>query len=155
MLFTLAFVGACLPLMIGATMAFRDSENVWAGKSVERIALFGLLAASAIGVAVGARFYPHYYIQLVPPLALLAAPHYARLWSERTKLPHWLWRVAASYAWLAFMVVAFSISHWLGLAARRQPSEAGRYLFAHSKPQDRVFIWGQAPKIYLHARRRP
>ena len=35
-LVTLAFVGACLPLLIGAAMAFRDKGGVWAGKGAER-----------------------------------------------------------------------------------------------------------------------
>ena len=75
---TLTFLGACLPLVIGAIMACRDKSEIWAGRTAERIALFGLLAASAIGAAAGARFYHHYYIQLIPPLALLAAPYYAQ-----------------------------------------------------------------------------
>ncbi len=73
-LLTLAFIGACLPLVVGAIMACRDKSEIWAAKTAERTALLGLLAASAIGVAAGARFYPHYYVQLIPPLALLAAP---------------------------------------------------------------------------------
>src|SRR5207247_6100286 len=45
---TLAFVGACLPLVIGSIMACRDEDEIWAGKMPERTALFGLLGASAI-----------------------------------------------------------------------------------------------------------
>ena len=33
--------------------------------------------------------------------------------------------------------------------------EAGRYLFAHSDPANRIFVWGQRPDIYLDAHRRP
>ncbi len=154
-LFTLAFVGACLPLLVGAGMAFRHKNGVWANKSAERTAVLGLLAASIIGVAAGGRFYEHYYIQLIPPLALLAAPNYARLWSAKIPPPHWLLRPPVTYAWLALIVVAFSIAHWLALALERQPSEAGRYLLEHSLPDDRIFVWGQKPKIYLDARRRP
>jgi 4-amino-4-deoxy-L-arabinose transferase-like glycosyltransferase len=154
-LLTLAFVGACLPLLIGAAMAYRDKCGIWASKRAERTALFGLLAASAIGAAAGTRFYPHYYIQLIPPLALLAAPHYAWLWSGRTRPRHRLLRPAVTYAWLALTVVAFSISHWRGLASRREPSKEGEYLFAHSTPADRIFVWGHMPRIYLDARRRP
>ncbi|HEX7517524.1 MAG TPA: glycosyltransferase family 39 protein [Chthoniobacterales bacterium] len=145
-LLTPAFLGICWPLLIGAALAYRDDRGVWAGKGAERIALFGLLAASAIGTAAGGRYYPHYYIQLIPPLALLAAPHFAR---------HWLLRPAVTYAWLALAVVAFSIAHWLGLASQREPSEAGRYLSEHSAADDRIFVWGQEPKFYLDARRRP
>jgi 4-amino-4-deoxy-L-arabinose transferase-like glycosyltransferase len=152
---TLEFLAACLPLVIGAVMAGRNKGEIWAGRTAERIALFGLLAASAIGAAAGARFYRHYYIQLIPPLALLAAPHYARLWSRTMQPPHWLLRPAVTYGWLALTVFAFSIAHWTGLAPQRAPSEAGRYLSTHSAPEDRIFVWGQTAKIYLHAHRRP
>src|SRR6266571_2522724 len=152
---TLIFLGACLPLVIGAIMACRDKSEIWAGRTAERTALFGLLAASAIGAAAGARFYPHYYVQLIPPLALLAAPYYARLWSWTMQPPHWLLRPAVTYAWLGLTVIAFSIVHWTGLAPRRVPSEAGRYLFTHSRPDDRIFVWGQSSEIYLDAHRRP
>jgi 4-amino-4-deoxy-L-arabinose transferase-like glycosyltransferase len=152
---TLAFLVACLPLVIGSIMAFRDEDEIWAGKMPERTALLGLLAASAIGAAAGARFYPHYYVQLIPPLALLAASYYAQLWSRTIQPPHWLLRPRVTYAWLALTVITFSIIHWAGLAPRRLPSEAGRYLFTHSNPEDRIFVWGQKMNIYLEAQRRP
>src|SRR5438477_11550168 len=146
---TLVFLGVCLPLVIGAIMACRDKSEIWTGRTAERTALFGLLAASAIGAAAGARFSPHYYVQLIPPLALLAAPHYARLWSRTTQPPHWLLRPAVTYAWLALTVIAFSIEDWSGLAPQRVPSEAGGYLFTHSKPADRILVWCQMSEIYL------
>jgi len=152
---TLAFIGACLPLVIGAIMACRDKDEIWAGRTAERTALFGLLGASAIGAAAGARFYPHYYVQLIPPLALLAAPYYARLWSRTIQSPYRLLRPAVTYAWLSLTVIAFSIVHWVGLASRRVPYEAGRYLSTHSSPDDRIFVWGQSSEIYLDAHRRP
>jgi 4-amino-4-deoxy-L-arabinose transferase-like glycosyltransferase len=152
---TLVFLAACLPLVIGAIMAFRDQSKIWAERTAERTALFGLLAASAIGAAAGARFYPHYYVQLIPPLALLAAPYYARLWSRTMQPPRWLLRPVVTYAWLALTIVAFSIEDWTALARRRVPSEAGRYLFTHSNPADRIFVWGQSSEIYLDAHRRP
>src|SRR6476659_3666990 len=140
---TLAFIVVCWPLIVGAIMACWDKSEIWAAKTAERTALFGLLSASAIGTAAGARCYPHYYIQLIPPLALLAAPYYARLWSRSIQPPHWLLRPEVTYAWLALTIVFFSIKHWTGLAPRRAPLEAGRYLFAHSGPADRIFVWGQ------------
>jgi len=153
---TLAFIGVCLPLLIGAVMGFLEKgRDLWSGQHAERTALLGLAAASVIGTAAGARFYPHYYVQLMPPLALLAAPFYARLWSRRTPPGHWLLRPTVTYAWLALIVVGFSVSHWLGLASDRATSQTGQYLLEHSAPNDRIFVWGQAPRIYLEARRRP
>jgi 4-amino-4-deoxy-L-arabinose transferase-like glycosyltransferase len=152
---TLTFLGACLPLVIGAILACQAKEGIWVGRIAERAALLGLLAASAIGAAAGARFYPHYYVQLIPPLVLLAAPYYARLWSQMIRPPYWFLRPEVTYAWLAFTIIAFSIKHWTGLAPRRVPSEAGQYLFTHSARSDRIFVWGQTPEIYLDAHRRP
>ena len=42
---TLTFLGVCLPLVIGAILACRDKDEIWAGKTAERTALLGLLAA--------------------------------------------------------------------------------------------------------------
>jgi 4-amino-4-deoxy-L-arabinose transferase-like glycosyltransferase len=155
-LHTLAFIGACLPLVVGAGMAFRDRNGLWARRKAERTALLGLLIASIIGAAAGARFYPHYYIQLVPPLALLAAPHYVQLWRSATEPRFWFFRPAVMAGWLTITVLAFSISHWKLLAGDRESSETARYLMAHSGPNDRVFIWGRsAAEFYLQARRRP
>jgi hypothetical protein len=154
-LLTLAFIGSCLPLVVGAIMACRDQSAIWAGRRAERTALFGLLVASTLGVAAGARFYPHYYVQLIPSLVLLAAPYYGRLWSRTIEPPHWLLRPSVTYAWLALIVIVLSIVHWTGLASRRAPSEAGQYLSTHSAPGDRIFVWGQTSKMYLEAQRRP
>jgi Dolichyl-phosphate-mannose-protein mannosyltransferase len=152
---TLMFLGVCLPLVIGAILACRDKEEIWAGKTAERTALLGLLAASAIGAAAGARFYPHYYVQLIPPLALLAAPYYARLWSQKIRPPSWFLQPGVTCAWLALTIIVLSFTHWAGLAPQRALTEAGRYLFSHSSRDDRIFVWGQSPEIYLDAHRRP
>ena len=152
---TLAFLAACLPLVLGAVMVCRDKDEIWAGRTPERTALLGLLAASAIGAAASARFYPHYYIQLIPPLALLAAPYYARLWSGTIQPRYWLLRPRVTYAWLALTIIVFSIAHWVGLAQGSVPSEEGRYLLTHSAPGDRIFVWGLSSAIYLDAHRRP
>jgi 4-amino-4-deoxy-L-arabinose transferase-like glycosyltransferase len=144
---TLAFIAACLPIVVGAVVTFRDQPALWAGKRAERAALLWLVVASMIGTAAGARFYPHYYIQLVPPLALLAAPCFAELWRRRQ---------VAIVIVLAIAVVAFSIAHWRFLLPRREATETARYINAHSSPNDRIFVWGpEASQFYLQAQRRP
>ena len=155
MVHTLVFLGVFLPLVIGAVLAAQDKNQIWAGRSPEKIALLGLLAASVIGAAAGARFYLHYYIQIIPPLVLLAAPYYSRLWSGNMQVSSWLLRPKTTYAWLALIVIAFSLSAWTGLASRRVPSKAGQYLFRHSASDDRIFVWGESAAIYLDAHRRP
>jgi hypothetical protein len=149
---TAAFVGSCLPLCIAAALSLRP-EVFGPERRAERTTLILLVAVSALGVAAGGRFYPHYYIQLVPPLALLAAPaltslrgdHRARRWLRPSML-----RGAAAVA-----AAAFSIAGWIVLATEPGPTESGRYIREHSSPGDRIFVWGQAPGIYLDAERRP
>jgi Dolichyl-phosphate-mannose-protein mannosyltransferase len=151
----LAFLGCCFPLVFGAAMSLRNKWGLWAENRAEQTALTALLAASAIGALAGGRFYPHYYIQLIPPLALLAAPYYARIWFGKDLLHHWLLRPAISYAVLAITIVAFFIGSEVGLNSRREASEAGRYLSENSAQDDRIFVWGHAPWVYMEARRRP
>ena len=142
---TLTFLVACLPLVIGAIMACRDKSDIWAGRTAERTALFGLLAASAIGAAAGARFYPHYYVQLIPPLALLAAPYYAQ-----TLVPD---DAAASLVITtcgdlrvagAHDCCLLNLEHWTGAgSAARAVGERDDICSTHSSPDDRIFVWGQ------------
>jgi len=148
---TLLFAVSCLPLVVGALAAL-TSRAPWREHRPEWLALAGLLAVSAVGAAAGGRFYPHYYQQLLPAMALLAAPVFARAWrggGPRVLSPS----VAAP--WLAVAVVVFFVAHWRGLAPQREGTEAGRYLRAQAAPDDRLFVWGQVPRIYLDARLRP
>lgn len=152
---TLIFAGVCLPLLLGAIMSVCETGSLWTDKHAERNALLGLAAASAVGATAGGRFYSHYYIQLIPALVLLAAPYYACLFSGRVRPRFWLLRPTVTYIWLTLTVIVFSGLRWWDLSSLRSPSEAGRYLAEHSATEDKVFVWGQAAKIYLDARRRP
>ena len=152
--FTAAFIGACLPLTLGAALALVHAE-LWTGKEAERLALIGLLTASLVGVAASGRFYPHYYIQLVPPLAVLAASYYQGMWAGTLAARGRALNPRIVCAWVAVTALAFFAVYWSGLRLREQPSETGQYLAAHSSPDDRIFVWGQAPQLYLDARRRP
>lgn len=151
-LMTAAFIAACFPLVLGSVMSIRPNEHLWTEKRAERDAMMWWLAVSVIGAVAGARFYPHYYIQLIPPLALLAAPWFAILLRQPSAAGQWR---GLAITILAVTVILFSALHWRGLWPQRQPSEAGRYLAEHAAPAERIFVWGHSAKIYLDARRRP
>ncbi|HSP46118.1 MAG TPA: glycosyltransferase family 39 protein [Chthoniobacterales bacterium] len=152
---TLIFAGVCLPLLLGATLSAWAAGSFWADKKAERNALLCLTIASAIGVAAGGRFYSHYYIQLLPALTLLAAPFYTRLFFARIPPRFSMLGRRVTATWLALVVVGFSIARWWELASIRSPSEAGRFLLEHSAPDEKIFVWGEAAKIYVEAQRRP
>jgi 4-amino-4-deoxy-L-arabinose transferase-like glycosyltransferase len=150
---TLIFVAASLPLLLGAAW----SRNLfWQKNRAEWIALVMLAVASAIGAAAGGRFYSHYYIQLLPALALLAAPVFRQFSLGKTaSRSGWVLFRVLTPIWLVLTLVVFPLAKWRELSQLRDPSEAGRYLAEHFQPNERLFVWGQAPEIYLEARMRP
>ena len=148
---TLAFVAFCAPITIGAWLSVRDPE-IWNGRQAERTTFAALLTVSVIGAASSGRFYPHYYIAAVLPCALLAAPWLTRLWRSGGRERH---LSQVTQAWLAATVLIFFAAHVRGLSRQPTVSDAGRYLAMHSTQDDRIFVWGQATRIYVDAHRRP
>jgi hypothetical protein len=124
-----------------------------------RTTLALLLALSWIPVCMGGRFYEHYFLQFVPPLALLGAPVLVKLWDQWPTLSRWArltLRGLAVLPPLATLVVAFG----LGLTHRYPTQnvravELARWLDAHSQPVDKLFVWGHFSPIYYLAEREP
>ncbi len=172
----LAFVAVCAPLVLGAAVTLRRGVTraaEWSARRPELATLVVLLLVSAVGTAASGRFYPHYFIQLVLPLAILAGPALAPVFERAGALQGAPARSAAEpalqcrdrrvlgiprpplLAWLGLTVAGFVTSYTIGLAPHRTPTDVGHYLRTHSAPGDRMFVWGHYPSIYLDARRRP
>jgi hypothetical protein len=92
---------------------------------------------------------------LVPPLALLAAPVFADIFSAAADRHPWFLKPRLLALWLGLTLVGFSINQWIGEVIRRPAREIGQYLRTHSEPTDRLFVWGQAAGVYVDARLRP
>ncbi|CAL9415587.1 hypothetical protein SUDANB105_01738 [Streptomyces sp. enrichment culture] len=105
------------------------------------------LAASAGAVLTGFHFFGHYYLQLVPPLALLAAA--ALRHAPRERLARAV--LASGCACAAFLA-------WALTAPRPELAHAQRLAEAtarRTEPGDRVLIWGMHPETYWFAGRAP
>jgi 4-amino-4-deoxy-L-arabinose transferase-like glycosyltransferase len=148
---TVAFTAFCLPLTAGAWVSWRD-RGLWAGRRPERLTLVLLVIVSLVGAGSSGRFYPHYYIAVIPPCALLAAPWLARAWRGTGRERR---MAQVTQIWLTATVIIFAVAHGRGLSRQPAMSEAGQYLMAHSSADDRIFVWGQATRIYVDAHRRP
>ncbi len=150
------FISACAPLVLLAAVSLRDGlkkdSAFWIGNRAEWILLMLLLAASIVGVSASGRFYPHYFIQLVPPLAILAAPAGARFVPPVAAGTRY---ARALHVWLAATALGFLAAQWAGLPERPGDVEAIKYLRDHASEEDRLFIWGHAPGVYVEARVRP
>lgn len=109
--------------------------------------LWLLLAGSLLGVVAGFRFFPHYLLQALPAVALLAARGYARR-------PAWH---RPALAWGAVAVAAAAVLAW-GVVAAPDPSPQtalGRYVEANTRPGDQVLVWGNLPEVYWLGHRQP
>jgi hypothetical protein len=106
------------------------------------------LISAAVSVAVGLRFFGHYYMQLAPPLALLAAGALvrgSRKWATRT--------VAFTLA----VGVMFSAAGYFYRPGVPEPNyeSVSRYLATTTNPDDPIYVWGSVPEIYWDSGRRP
>jgi hypothetical protein len=101
-----------------------------------------------VSVAIGLRFFGHYYMQLVPPLALLAAGALSR--GSRRALN-------ATIALAVTCGFAFSAAGYFMHPGVAEPSyqSVSRYLASTTNPDDPIFVWGSVPEIYWASGRRP
>jgi hypothetical protein len=155
---SIPFLLICAPLVICAVMAARAGMRPGGALFPERDAVVILLlltGLSFIGVAAGGRFYPHYYLQLFPPLAVLAAPLLADLLDGKYGPVPRLLRPRPLGAWLGATAIGFTAINTAGLVARRAPDQAADYARRETTKEDRIFVWGQAAHMYAEADRRP
>jgi hypothetical protein len=128
---------------LGATILV---VTAWRRRSAE-LDLWLWLAAAALGVASGLRFFGHYYLQLAPPFALLAAGSFAtapRAARVRTA-------VLGAVCVVVFVALAFS---WHPPVLRPYERVAAA-IDTRTKTDDRIFVWGQFPELYWAADRPP
>ncbi|WP_328460938.1 glycosyltransferase family 39 protein [Streptomyces sp. NBC_00448] len=155
-------LAGCAPLLPRLLPRFLARRRLG---SFDRVLLLWLLA-SAAGVSAGFRFYGHYFLQLVPPLALLAVravsapprrPRSGRAPSQRGGVAAWFGRSRATALAVA-CAVAVCAAFTAG-ALRAQPPELGKSLAVasaldgYSKPGQRVFLWGMHTEVYWLAGR--
>jgi 4-amino-4-deoxy-L-arabinose transferase-like glycosyltransferase len=114
------------------------------------------VVAAALGVLGGGNFHAHYYVQLAPPLALLAGYGVRRLYEER------LGALGAVAALAAVATVAVTVPLWLedgaGQARDIWPNDphlasdraVADYVRAHTRPGQRIqVVWAAAGVYYL------
>lgn len=156
---TLAFLLAWSPLVGLCAVAVREgyqrAGRDWASYPAVFTALLLLLGCSMIGVSASGRFYPHYYLQLLPPLTLLGAPVLAAIWTQARLYPFWLLRPRVLRIALFGTAMAFLFSNTLTLAWQRPENKLSQYVREHSGPEDKVFFWGEMDHLYAESQRRP
>jgi 4-amino-4-deoxy-L-arabinose transferase-like glycosyltransferase len=106
------------------------------------------LLSAALSVAVGLRFFGHYYLQMIPPLALLAAGALSRSSELLAK---------RAVAFTLVIGVLFSAAGYFIRPGVPEPNyeSVARYLATTTNPDDAIYVWGSVPEIYWASERRP
>lgn len=106
------------------------------------------LATACVAVTTGLRFFGHYWIQLIPPAVMLAAPVAARMQGRL--------RAVALAALVVPAVIAFALAFTpSSLRTLDNPQPFATYADSHSAPADPILVWGNFPEIYWAADRPP
>jgi hypothetical protein len=103
------------------------------------------VATGLLSVAVGFRFFSHYWFQVLPALCLLAAPVAAAMTRNTKRIMIGVIAVTAVLCW-SFAWVPY------------QPKGVAPLVSAvkvDSKPGDRIAIWGSFPEVYWLSGREP
>ena len=134
-----------LPWLLAARESFRPRDAFARAVSL-------LLWLTWAAVAMGGRFYEHYFLQFVPPLAVLAAPGAADLWRRRAELSRLVRAcVVAAVAIPVCLNVGFSWARGLsGKYPAQEPRtrELAAFLRQHSTSDETLFVWGHYTPIY-------
>ncbi|HEV3452716.1 MAG TPA: glycosyltransferase family 39 protein [Acidimicrobiia bacterium] len=146
-LMTLAFAACNLPIVWRLPYAWRARHRRAADGGTDTDLWLWLISA-AVSVALGLRFFGHYYIQLVPPLCLLTAGSLARTWRRLG---------TATIAFAAAAAIAFSAAGYFMTPYGREPryQTVSRFLATHAGKKGRVLVWGNVPEIYWASNLRP
>jgi hypothetical protein len=145
------FVAEAVPIALGWAPAI---ALAFAARG--RMGLVWLWAAAmAAAICIGGRFFGNYFLMLTPPLAVLAATGLLAFYdSGRRRRAVWLAATAAALAVVS--VVAAAAWDRIKPDGKRiddRYREAGAWIESHSRPEDRLLVWGDSAQIYFYSQR--
>jgi Dolichyl-phosphate-mannose-protein mannosyltransferase len=155
-----ALAASAWPVLVLAIYALAAIARGGVAAVKSHVLLAGWTAFSLLSVGAGGRFFPHYWVVMVPPLALLAASAVERL--PRASMAAWgAVAVAAIAAWAVnpwYYSPAMSpeekVWRLYGLNPFAESQAVAAFVAEHSSPEDRVLVLGAEPQILYYADRR-
>ena len=158
-----------LPYFLGGTaviwVAAIAFASRWRGlRAAERVVVVWL-AASVVGSVAGGHLFYHYFIQVMGPLALVGGIAFDRALessslTDSAHVPSRRWIAAAivvavavpTAAWGAYDLNADPLTYDVA-APVPQHAQVAAYIKANSRPEDRIFVWGDSPNLYVESDR--
>ncbi len=127
----------------------------WNRLNAPRRVLVAWLALSVVGSLAGGHLFWHYFVQVMAPLALVAALAIDRALDNPIRLNFAALAGAGLalplVAWTAFNVVADPLTYDVATPIEHQ--HVATYVRDHTNPRDRVFVWGDWPALYVESDR--
>ncbi|EKD42793.1 MAG: hypothetical protein ACD_73C00019G0004, partial [uncultured bacterium] len=151
-----------LPSVLALSLLLHPSQ--WFKKqdqATTRLILFSVLwlLLSFIPVAMGGRFYGHYYIQLYPPLILLAAIAGGDFILRFARYPYKyriLFVLGIVTPMILFQVVAICRRQMQAFdGVKNYHQEIAQMIKTHSSDKDSIFVWGNYAQAYYFSQRLP
>ncbi len=131
------------------------------GTRGERWKLGSWLVLSFAAVCLGTRFAPHYFLQLLPAMAIGAARGVilafrrnrmlAALFLSVTLLVPFA-RFGPRYAEVAYDAARGLAPRWNDVLMDLDAQDAARVIRSAANPADSLFVWGYRPDIYVYTR---
>jgi hypothetical protein len=140
---TVNWLGFHAVLVIGAAF-------IWMRKSEWRFAAWALIALA--GVVPGWRFFPRYFLLLLPVLVIAAARGLS------IARPRWIVYAALASALVPLVRFGpryFTLSNSPDLAMDRDSHEAARLAQSGAQAGKTLYVWGYRPELYLYTGLRP
>ena len=110
------------------------------------------LVTSVIAVAAGGRFFGHYFHLMLPPLCLLAAPPFLRLWARAVLSRALVVLVRGAGRW-SFFVLATAARPLAEARRARSPLCRGRRADHRLAGSMNACSSGEPPQLYVLSRR--
>jgi hypothetical protein len=123
--------------------------------------ILGWSASGLVSTMLSGRDFPHYSMQIIPGVSLAAGWVLAGLvkraatWRAAGQRVRWI--VVHAVIVAVFTSLAVPTIRWfsgLDLVDGNNPA-IGRFIRAHTRPDERIFIWGYMPEMHVYARRLP
>ncbi|MFH1873674.1 MAG: glycosyltransferase family 39 protein [Pseudomonadota bacterium] len=140
------------------------SKLIWSKHPVEQYWVLFWFLFNLIPVCMGGRFFGHYFIQLLPPLVILAAADADLfvIWLQnneikfRQKLAYTLFVIGIFLPAVGFFgarLAADQIYAAIGEENPKHYQQIAQYIKDNTKPDDTIFVWGFATPIYFYSDR--
>jgi len=149
------WIGFHAALAAGAVFAFlRITRD-------DRSKLVVWLALSFISVCLGTRFAPHYFLQLLPPMVIVASRGIVLAFRQSSRpaavvlvllLAVPLVRFGPRYASLALDNLLNRTPRWSDVVMDLDSRQAARKIRSLARPGDTLFVWGYRPDLYVYTR---